>query len=272
MYKSNFAIAVSAVCALCLLSGCSLLYYESSENATVYDSVPQSESSSGQTDDPSDGILKIVEDSRGGKDIYYDNGLVVHECAPITSENSLDEDILYQWTTEITRDELFEIPANTSYGNILDKLGQIAAFGYPGYRQYITDGNCLIQLEFNDKGDLCPYSGEELYSRAISLDYDGEKPEEMLYGVMACGGDIFTHYMQYYNTKEEKMDIYTDNDGKRCIVPDRLITRDAEIVFENGAHASEWDLKPGTPVLVKSDYTLESYPGQMHCTKIVVLE
>jgi len=209
MYKRNLAMTISAVCALCLLSGCSLLYYENSEGAPENGGVPQSEISSGRTEDPSDGILKIVEDSRGGKDIYYDNGLVLHECAPITSENSLDEeDILYQWTTEITRDELFEIPANASYGDILDKLGQTAAYGYPGYRQYITEGNRLIQLEFNDKSDLCPYSGEELYSRAISLDYDGENPEEMLYGVITCGGSLFTHYMQYYNTKEEKMDIY----------------------------------------------------------------
>lgn len=272
MYKRNLATAISAVCALSFLSGCSLLYYDSSEDIPENGGVLQSESSSGQTEDSSDVILKIVEDSRGGKNIYYANGLVVHKCAPVTSENSLDDDILYQWTTEITRDELFEIPANTSYGDILDKLGQTTAYGYPGYRQYITEGNRMIAIEFNDKSDLCPYSGEELYSRAISLDYDGENPEEMLYGVITCGGRLFTHYMQYYNTKEEKTDTYTDKDGKRCIVSNRLIASDAEIVFEDGSPASEDDLKPGTAVLVDYDYVLECWPGQMHCTKIVILE
>lgn len=101
---------------------------------------------------------------------------------------------------------------------------------------------------------------------------DAVDSEGTLYGLLSTNGGYLVHYCGHYNAVENKCVLSTDASGEPQITGSRLLLDDAEIVFENGAHVSEWDLKPGTPVLVESDYTLETYPAQIHCTKIVVLE
>ena len=92
------------------------------------------------------------------------------------------------------------------------------------------------------------------------------------YGLISTGGNALIHYCAHYNNESNKCEYTTDENGEPKIMGDYLMLDDAEIFFENGAHATKRDLTSGTPVLVESDYTLESYPGQMHCTKIVILK
>lgn len=224
-----------------------------------------------------DGVT-VTKFPSGGVETYlpYPDGGVVKYVPPqnTPSENdpSESEDLLGYDTVRVTKEQLSDIASDTSYADILEKLGKTQAFGQPKYRQYVTEDDRIIQLYFESKDELCPYSGAELYERALPLEYDGEKPDDMSYGLLAGGGTFFTHYMEYYNTDEGRIDIYTDADGNRHITGEYLMTRDAEIVFEDGTPASADDLKPETAVLVQSDYTLESYPGRMHCTKIVILK
>lgn len=224
-----------------------------------------------------DGVTETKFPS-GGVETYlpYPGGGIVEYTLPQNPSPAIDhselEDLLGYDTVRVTKQQLSDIETNTSYADILEKLGKTQAFGQSKYRQYITDDNRIIQLYFESKDDLCPYSGAELYERALPLEYDGEKPEDMSYGLLAGDGTFFTYYMEYYNTDDGKIDIYTDADGNRHITGDRLMTSDAEIVFEDGTPAAKEDLKPETAVFVQSDYTLESYPGQRHCTKIVILK
>lgn len=188
---------------------------------------------------------------------YPDCGVVEYTPPAPDPNAQTDAEALFGETVTVTAEQLSAIPAGTSYADILEKLGSTQAFGQRKYRQYITEDDRLIQLWFESRDELCPYSGEELYERAVPLKYDGETPEGMLYGVLGGDGGFFTHYDTYH----------TD-----CITGEHLIIRDAEIVFGDGTPASEDDLIPETPALVLSDYVLESYPGQMHCTKIILLK
>lgn len=110
------------------------------------------------------------------------------------------------------------------------------------------------------------------YADSLPQEYGEGIPDEMLYGIMTDIDDIMISHATYYNTKENKTDIYTDYEGNRHISVDSLDTSGAEIAFEDGSPASENDLAPGTAVLVKYDILYETYPGRMHCTKIVILK
>lgn len=196
----------------------------------------------------------------GGVETYlpYPDGGVLEYKPPAPAPNtSIDTEDLFHELTTVNREQMSSIPANTSYGDILEKLGNTQAYGQSNYRQYVTDDDRIIQLCFDSTDDLCPYSGEELYDRALPLEYDGETPDGMIYGILGRDGGFFTHYDTYY----------TDS-----ITGDYIMTSDAEIIFEDGTPATKDDLKPEARVFVESDYVLECAPGRMHCTKIVILK
>ncbi|MCM1164697.1 MAG: hypothetical protein NC299_00755 [Lachnospiraceae bacterium] len=157
----------------------------------------------------------------------------------------------YRETAVISRDELAEIPGSIPYCKILETLGETNAFGNPRYRQYITDDGRLVQLWFDNVNALCPYSGAELYARALPISCDGDIPEGMRYGVLTLSGDF----------------VY----GAGSLSGASLLTGDAELVFSDGSPAAESDLKPETAALVKYDYALYGSPEQWHCTKIIIL-
>lgn len=121
--------------------------------------------------------------------------------------------------------------------------------------------------------------------KIIILDYEiGNLPVERLaerdavdsehreYGLISTHRCALIHYWAHYNRESNKCEYSTDENGEPKITGDYLMLDDAEILFENGVRASKIALKPGTPVLVESDYTLESYPGRVHCTKVTILE
>ena len=68
------------------------------------------------------------------------------------------------------------------------------------------------------------------------------------------------------------MHVYSDYKGSKIVNLDRLYTENAEIVFEDGSAASKEDIKPGTAVLVQYDTIEECYPGNIYCTKVVILK
>lgn len=108
------------------------------------------------------------------------------------------------------------------------------------------------------------------YEKMLPTDYT-DIPQEMTYGIMTDIDNYMVSHMKYVNDNG-KMDIYTDLAGKKVTDLNYLDMRNAEIVFENGSAASKDNLTPGTAVLVKYDMIEETYPGNMHCTKIVILK
>ncbi|MBD5130644.1 MAG: hypothetical protein HDT43_12105 [Ruminococcaceae bacterium] len=224
--------------------------------------------------DGGNGGINMTVFSNGGVQIDHPDEGYVEYIPPknTSSDSSEDENLLDYDTVMVTKEQLSEIAADTSYADILEKLGKTQAFGQPRHRQYVTDDGRIVQLHFENKDELCPYSGAELYERALPLEYNGENPDNMVYGLLAGDGNFFVYYMAYFNEDEEKIEICTAPDGSRRITGEYLMTGDAEIVFEDGSPATADDLKPETALLVDSDYTLQSYPGRAHCTKIVILK
>lgn len=249
--KITLIIAFTAVAML--MAGCS------TENAGYRD-VPQNAAAQGGLQDSSSSVQSTVFSNGGVQIDHPDEGYVEYIPPQNTSSESdlsESEDLLGYDTVKVAKEELSDIAANTSYADILEKLGKTQAFGQPKYRQYVTDDDRIIQLYFESKDELCPYSGAELYERAMPLKYDGKIPDGMFYGLLAGDGGFVT---------------YTTGSDNKGITGGYIGARDAEIVFEDGTPASEDDLKPETAVFVQSDYALAIYPEQMHCTKIVILK
>lgn len=150
----------------------------------------------------------------------------------------------YWDTTRVSVEELEAIPAGTPYSNIIRRLGKTMDFATSKYYQYITDDDRLIQLFLDEPSQSCPYSGKELHDMAIPLEYDGELPEGMTYGVI---GDYHTHFVAYDGEKLQSYDL-------NC-VRDMFSEEDLtyhNVKFEDGTPASYFDvMKPGTRVLVR---------------------
>lgn len=251
MFNKRFTLIITIIAAIVLITGCS------TENAEYRDE-PQNAAAQGGLQDGSGNVHSTVFSNGGVQIDHPDEGYVEYIPPQNTSsDDSESEDLLSYDTVRVTAEQLSDIAADTSYADILEKLGKTQAFGQPKYRQYVTDDDRIIQLHFESKDDLCPYSGAELYERAMPLKYNGKVPGGMFYGLLAGDGGFVT-----YETG-------SDNKG---ITGGYIGARDAEIIFEDGTPASENDLKPETAVFIKSDYTLEIYPEQMHCTKIVILK
>lgn len=256
MFNKRSALMIALITSATLAAGCS------TENAEYRDEPQNAAAQGGVTDGESGmGDVSSTVFSNGGVQIDHPDEGYVEYIPPQNTSSGSDpsesEDLLGHDTVRVTEEQLSEIAADTSYRDILEKLGSTQAFGQPKYRQYVTEDDRIIQLYFESKDELCPYSGAELYERALPLKYDGEAPEGTFYGLLAGSGGFITYSADLENT---------------YITGCYLMTGDAEIVFEDGSAAFGDDLKPETAVFVQSDYTLESYPGQMHCTKIVILK
>lgn len=150
----------------------------------------------------------------------------------------------YWDTTRVSVEELEAIPAGTPYSNIIRRLGNTMDFATSKYYQYITDDDRLIQLFLDEPSQSCPYSGKELHDMAIPLEYDGELPEGMTYGVI---GDYHTHFVAYDGEKLQSYDLNCVRD---------MFSEDDKtyhnVKFEDGTPASYFDvIKPGTRVLVR---------------------
>ncbi len=255
MFNKISAVIIAFIAAAVLVSGCSTANAE-------YRDEPQNAAQGGAADGGSStGGVSSTVFSNGGVQIDHPDEGYVEYIPPQNTSSEIDpsetEELLGHDTVRVTEEELADIAANTSYGEILEKLGKTQAFGQFKYRQYVTEDDRIIQLYFESKDELCPYSGAELYERALPLKYDGEAPEGTFYGLLAGNGRFIT---------------YLAGSENPYITGCYLMTRDAEIVFEDGSPATADDMKPDDPVLVRSDYALYSYPEQRHCTKIIILK
>ena len=238
MFNKKFTLIIALIAAAMLSAGCAAkTEYGAADGGSTAGNMTVFSNGGVQIDHPDEGYVEYIPPKN------------------TSSASSEDEDLLSNDTVKVTKEQLSEIAANTSYTDILEKLGKTQAFGQPRYRQYVTDDDRIIQLYFENKDDQCPHSGAELYERALPLEYSGEKPKDMGYGLLAGDGGFLVYY-----------------DGYRNITGEYLMTGDAEIVFEDGSPASADDLRPETAVFVAGDYTLASYPGQRHCTKIIILK
>lgn len=106
------------------------------------------------------------------------------------------------------------------------------------------------------------------YGEMLPGDYS-EIPQDMTYGVMTEVSGLMVSHMKAVDDNGKPV-VHTDSEGKMIATLDFLNLSSAEIVSENGAAASAEALTPGTAVLVQYEMRDETYPGNMHCTKIVI--
>lgn len=128
-----------------------------------------------------------------------------------------------------------------------------------------------MKLDTVDKIIILDYEIDNLPVERLA-ERDAVDSEYRQYGLISTHRSALIHYMAYYSNISGKCEFLTDETGEPKITGDYLDLRDAEIVYENGLPASKIGLKPGTPVIVECDEIFESYPAQMHCTKVTILK
>lgn len=128
-----------------------------------------------------------------------------------------------------------------------------------------------MKLDTVDKIIILDYEINNLPIERLA-ERDAVDSEYRQYGLISTHRSALIHYWANYNYKSNKCEYKTDENGEPRITGDYLDFRDAEIVYENGLPASKIGLKPGTPVIVECDIIFESYPAQMHCTKVTILK
>ncbi len=176
----------------------------------------------------------------------------------VSSSNTVD-DVNYD-TARVTSAQIKAIKAGTSYKEIISSLPNTANYGHGGLRQYIVDDDKLLVLRFDNINDVCDLSGSDLLSSAKSYKYPGEnQPKPSDESLLSAYGIVI----------DDDFISCIGNDDSECY---SLLTNDAEIIFEDGSPATEDDISLMRGVLIFFDYTLDSFPPQAHCKKVMILK
>ncbi len=159
-------------------------------------------------------------------------------------------------STKISSSDVKAIKAGMTYEQIINQLGETANFGRPRMRQYIVDDKLVLSLRFDNLSDVCKKTGKELLQEAVPYKVPErikDKLNDSIYAIVT----------------DNKFISCVNNDLKSCYSID---LSDAEIKFENGKTATAADVKPMSSVLISSDVSTDSYPGTMHCVKVIILD
>lgn len=89
-----------------------------------------------------------------------------------------EEHGLWAYPTIVSDEQVSAISANMTYGEIVKMLGHTAQYGENSLHVYLADpGRAavtseygLIILDFDNPNELCPYSGNELLSKAVHVE------------------------------------------------------------------------------------------------------
>lgn len=171
------------------------------------------------------------------------------------TEYPIDEMIIE--SPRLKSSDVKEIKAGMTYSEIIDKLGQGANFCQAGLCQYIVDDEYVLVLHFDNITDVCTKSGEELMQEAVPY----KVPERL--SDKAKDNPIYGIVTDY------KFISCINNNPSICY---NLNLSDAEIKFENGKPATVDDIKLMSGVIVIFDTVAETYPGQLHCTSVTIID
>lgn len=160
-------------------------------------------------------------------------------------------------THKVTADQVEDLEAGLTYGEIIDILGVTKDVGKDSYiLQYLVDGNKLLTLSFNDEEDICPLSGQEMLETLKKI--ATENNTELSFNAT----------------------ILQNNEGSLlvdCPAYDKFdsayvgITEETAILFNDGNKAVREDLTVGSAVVITYSGTIrESYPVQIDAVKIVI--
>ena len=179
----------------------------------------------------------------------------------ITSEavvDTTDTAERYYSVLTVSAEQVSSLSSGMTYSEITDALGSTTDFGNLRMRFYYVENCGVLILSFEDEDDVCSLSGAELLDTVVNLDYQGKKfdSENTKYGYIAdyMGSNFF---------------VCCENEiieGYRLGIADST-----RIKYADGAKATEDDLA-GHYVLVTWDWVIETSPGKLSCTKIVICD
>lgn len=172
------------------------------------------------------------------------------------SNTDIPDNYFCAGSKKITSSDVKAIKAGMTYKEIINQLGETANFGQGNIRQYIVDDKLVLPLRFDSLSDVCKKTGEELLKQAIPYKVPErikDKLNDNIYAVVI----------------NDKFISCINGEPDNCCTID---LSDAEIKFENGKTATAADIKPMSSVLISYDMVAESYPGNMHCLKVTILD
>ena len=190
-------------------------------------------------------------------DISSENESVT-DSSVITEKKEIRTDI-----KKITSDELLQIQSGCTYEEIIEKLGtnnyEDEALAPRLLGTYLVDDEYLIRLDYENEDEICQKSGQELLDEAKSI-YPPAEYEEKLKEVSTSFAVVIGDGFIFSSERLPFVDYYS------------LSTYDAQIKFLNGQSATKEDIEIMDRLIVKYDYILESWPGQMHCLEITIID
>lgn len=181
----------------------------------------------------------------------------------ISEPNDNDTDLQFNdEVVNVTTEQLSEIPANSTYAEIIDTLGFSANFGRDGLQLYKVDENRLLVLKFDNINDVCSQSGANLAKAAVSL-----KPPESAYQYLNSPDSTW-----YYGVMVDKDFMYSER-GECCY---SLSYTDMQYgIFDaDGTAAEQSDINQNIyhHVLVDIPVILEIYPPVAEPSQIILID
>ncbi len=161
----------------------------------------------------------------------------------------------------ISGSDLAGITPEMTYADIISRLKPGANFGFEDRMLYILDNEKILVLRYNNSGDICGKTGEELAASAVSR----LVPEDVQ-------DKVFNESHWYYGFLMDEHSFFTESHGGPQII---MVSfgRTESIKNPDGSLADMRDLYMGsqyTNVLLEIDEVLESYPLQAYPKNVVV--
>lgn len=151
-----------------------------------------------------------------------------------------------------------EIKTGMTYEQIFNVLGASTDL-YPSNncKIYFLNNNKILSIKHEKITDICTYSGSELLALAKSyipqndIVITGKQPEkDCCFAIVVDDNFIFSADCGF----------------------DELSLKNSRIVYQDGRSASEKELTINSPIIVYYDEILESDPGVLICSEIVILD
>ena len=151
-----------------------------------------------------------------------------------------------------------EIKSGMTYEQIFNVLGASTyLYSSNNCKIYLLNDNKILSIKYEKLTDICNYSGYELLALAKSyipqndIVITGKQPEnDCCFAIVVDDKFIFSADCGF----------------------NQLSLKNSNIIYQNGRSASEKELTINSPIIVYYDEILESDPGALICSEIVILD
>lgn len=151
-----------------------------------------------------------------------------------------------------------EIKSGMTYEQIFNVLGASTdLYSFNNCKIYLLNDNKILSIKYEELTDICNYSGYELLALAKSyipqndIVITGKQPEnDCCFAIVVDDKFIFSADCGF----------------------NQLSLKNSNIIYQDGRSASEKELTINSPIIVYYDEILESNPGALICSEIVILD